>query len=344
MAPRVVASSLGSPTAFELIADARGLRLLWARESNAPEWLLDAELSDAGTLRGRPRTLPIPPRTLGKVTDLAAAVVGDELALAWLEQGRSEARAIATFTEGTKPAQLLDLGAAALAAESARGNLALVAEAERGRALVMWRGLDAPCVAPERPPCTGFTFRRLRPGGAEPSGLPLSVPVPCAAHSVQLLVSPGHFHYGVCTRDGTEPITTLFTIQYDPEYARAEPLLKGCTPLGTIDAQGKAWLVGDCRGKRRVVPIPKMDEKVEAESLDAPALSCTPERAELRQGRFALSLREPRAGLEALLPSSFVPSGGRAGWSGHALLVAYVEGGRLETRSYACRDGKLLPS
>ncbi len=342
VAPRVVATALSSPSAFELVASPRGLRLLWAREENGAGWLQEAELAQDGA-PGKPRSLPLPAHTLTKVTDLAAAFVGEELALGWLEQGKSEARAIATFTAGSAPAQLMDLGAAAISAESARGNLAVVAEPEQSRALMMWRGLEAPCVAPQSAPCSSFTFRRVRAGSAEATGLPLSVPVPCASHSVQLSASKGRFQYGVCTREGAEPVTTMFSIQYEPEYARAEPLLKGCLPLGTVEASGRAWLIGDCRGKRRAVPVPGLDERVEEEPLDAPQLSCTPERAELRQGRFALQLREPRARLEAVLPAGWVPSGGRAGWTGRSLVVAYVASGRLETRALACRAGKLSP-
>jgi hypothetical protein len=342
-APRVVASSLSSATAFELVSGATGLRLVWASSEQTAGWLRLVELGQDGAPRSAPRAVPVSPRTLSKVTDLTAAAVGEELALAWLEQGKNEARAVATFTSGNAPAPLMDLGAAALAAESARGNVALVAEPEQGRALLMWRGLEAPCASPEPTPCTGFTFRRLRPSMAEATGLPLSVPVPCASHSVQLSVSEGRFQYGVCTRDGAEPVTTMFSIQYEPEYARAEPLLKGCLPLGTLGAGGRPWLIADCRGKRRAAPIPGLDERVEAEPLDAPRISCTPERAELRQGRFVLELREPRARLESVLPASFVPSGGRAGWTGRSLVVASATSGRLETSTFACEGGQLLP-
>lgn len=340
--PHVVAASLSSASAFELVAGSAGLQLFWATDGTGGGWLLGAELSQDGAPRPS-RAVPVPARTLSKVTDLAAVLVGEELALGWIEQGKSEARAVATFTSGSAPAQLIDLGAAAITAESARGNLALAAEPEQGRALLMWRGLEAPCIAPQPSPCTGFAFRRLRAGSAETTGMPLSVPVPCASHSVQLSVSSGRFQYGVCTREGAEPVTTMFSIQYDPEYARAEPLLKGCFPLGTVEALGKPWLVADCRGKRRAAPIPGLDEHVQTEALDSLDISCTPERAELRQGRFVLQLREPRARLESVLPAGLVPSGGRAGWTGRSLVVAYVAGGRLETRALACRGGRLQP-
>jgi hypothetical protein len=86
-----------------------------------------------------------------------------------------------------------------------------------------------------------------------------------------------------------------------------------------------------------------MDEKVEAESIDRLVTSCTTQRLELRQGRFALRLSEPRAGLEALLPAALVPTGARAGWTGSTLLTVFKVGARLETRGYGCRDGKLEP-
>jgi len=342
-ASRLVSSEeLSSPTAFELVAGPEGLGLVWADTRASAGWLLQAELAQDGTLRQPARRVPVPARTLGKVTDLSATFLKAELALAWVEQGKAEARAVATVVNGAAPL-LLDLGQAAVSAEAARGNLVMVAEEARDRALVLWRGLAAPCVEPQATPCVGFTFRRLRAGLAETTGLPLSVPVSCASHSVELAISPGRFHYGVCTREGADPVTTMFSIQYEPEYARAEPLLKGCLPLGTIDVEARPWLVADCHGKRKAVPVPLNDEKVEPDYVDALQISCTPERALLRQGRFLLTLREPRAGLQAILPANLLPSGARAGWTGKSLVVAYLAASRLTTRTYACRAGTLQP-
>jgi hypothetical protein len=342
--PRVIATAeLSSASAFELAATPQGLHLLWASALRGSAWLFDAELGYDGLPRAKPRGLALPPRALGQVTDLSAVYLGPELALAWVERSENEARAQATVFAGTAPALLLDLGPAALSAESARGNIAIVAEPERERALLMWRGLEAPCVEPQATPCVGFTFRRLRAGAAETSGLPLSVPVPCASHSVQLAVSAGRFHYGVCTREGTDPVTTMFSIQYNPAYARAEPLLKGCLPLGTVEAAGQPWLVADCHGKRKAATVPMSDEPLQAGYVDALQISCTPESAELRQGRFVVTLREPRANLQAILPANLLPTGARAGWSGKSLLVAYLAGAWLETRAFACRLGTLQP-
>ncbi len=334
---------LSSPSAFELVARTDGLRLVWAGTKQEPGWLFEADLAQDGSARGAARSVAVPARMLGKVTDLAATSVGEQLALAWVEQGQGEARAMGTVVTGVAAPVLLDLGAAALSAESARGNLVIAAEAAQDRALVMWRGLAAPCVQSQAPDCVGFNFQRLRAGAAEKTGLPLSVPVPCASHSVELAVSAGRFHYGVCTREGAEPVTTMFTIQYQPEYARAEPLLKGCLPLGTVDVEGRPWLVGDCHGKRKAVLVPVSDEQVQPDYIDALQISCTPERAELRQGRFALTLREPRSSLEAVLPPHLLPTGARAGWTGKSLVVAYLAASRLTTRSYACRAGTLQP-
>lgn len=343
-ASRVVSpAELSSASAFDLVASAGGLRVVWATNQPGPDWLFEAELAQDGALRAPPKGLKVPAHTLGKVSDLSASFLGEQLGLAWIEQGQHEARAVASVLDGAATPALLDLGVAALSAESARGNIVLAAEETRGRALVMWRGLDAPCIEPQAAPCTGFAFRRLRGGVAEPTGLPLSVPVPCASHSVELAVSPGRFHYGVCTREGAEPVTTMFSIQYEPEYARAEPLLKGCLPLGTIDISGQPWLVGDCHGKRKAVPVPLSDEAVQPNYIDALKISCTPERALLQQGRFALTLREPRANLQAVLPPELLPTGARAGWTGKSLVVAYVAMSRLTTRSYACRAGTLQP-
>jgi len=331
---------LSSPSAFELVARPDGLRLYWASTRQAAGWLSEADLAQDGSARGSARSVALPARTLGKVTDLSAAFVGEQLALAWVEQGASEARAVATILNGVAAPPLLDLGPAGLSAESARGNLVIAPEATHDRALVMWRGLSAPCIEDKGVPCVGFTFQRVRADGAVATGLPLSVPVPCASHSVLLAVSAGRFHYGVCTREGVDPVSTVFTIQYQPEYARAEPLLKGCLPLGIVNVEGRPWLVGDCHGKRKAVQV---DEQVQPENIDALQISCTPERAELRQGRFALTLREPRSNLEAILPPKLLPTGARAGWTGKSLVVAYLAASRLTTRSFACRAGTLQP-
>jgi hypothetical protein len=343
-APHVItADDLSSPSAFELVARADGLALLWASTKQTPGWLLEVELAQDGTPRKAPRPLPVPAHTLGKVTDLSATMVGEQLALAWVEQSKDEARAVATMLAGAETPILLDLGPAAVSAESARGNLVIAAEEARDRALLMWRALSAPCVTPQDAPCVGFTFRRLRAGATEPTGQPLSVPVPCASHSVELSVSAGRFHYGVCTREGADPVTTMFSIQYEPEYARAEPLLKGCLPLGTLDVGGVPWLVADCHGKRKAVLVPLNDEQVQPEYIDALTISCTPERALFRQGRFALTLREPRANLQAILPPNMLPNGARAGWTGKSLVVAYLAASRLTTRRFTCNAGTLQP-
>ena len=334
---------LSSPSAFELVARPDGLRLVWASARPGAGWLSEADLAQDGGARGATRNVALPTRMLGKVTDLAATFVGEQLALAWVEQGQAEARAMGTVVAVGAAPVLLDLGAAAVSAESARGNLVIAPETAQDRALVMWRGLAAPCVQSQAPDCVGFNFQRLRVGAAEKTGLPLSVPVPCASHSVELAVSAGRFHYGVCTREGADPVTTMFTIQYKPEYARAEPLLKGCLPLGTVEVEGRPWLVGDCHGKRKAVLVPLNDEQVQPDYIDALQISCTPERAELRQGRFALTLREPRSNLEPILPASLLPTGARAGWTGKSLVVVYLAASRLTTRSYACRAGTLQP-
>lgn len=341
--PHLVTSELSSATAFELTLREGGLRLLWATPDGGAGWLRSSDLAQDGRPTLPPRSVPVPARGLGRVTDLAAAPLGEELALAWIDQGKAEARAEALVLSGPKPG-LLDLGPAALSADSARGNIVLAAEREQSRALVMWRGLGSPCVDPASPSaCVGFSFRRISTSDSEPTGLPMSVPVPCTSHSVELAVSAGRFHYGVCTREGNEPVTTMFSIQYEPEYARAEPLLKGCLPLGTVDVASEPWLIGDCHGKRKAAKVPLTDEPVQTEAIDALQISCTPERAELRQGRFVLALREPRAGLQAVLPPALLPSGGRAGWTGKSLVVAYWAGARLETRAFACRGGTLRP-
>jgi len=83
-----------------------------ASARQTPGWLFEAELGHDGTPRAAPHSLPVPARTLGKVTDLSATFAGTQLALAWVEQAKSEARASATLIVGAAPPVLLDLGSA----------------------------------------------------------------------------------------------------------------------------------------------------------------------------------------------------------------------------------------
>jgi hypothetical protein len=137
-------------------------------------------------------------------------------------------------------------------------------------------------------------------------------------------------------------MTTLFTIEQNPEYARADRLLEGCRPSGTLVFGGAAWLVGDCRGSRRAVRVAGRSDALEFLELRTVRLECAADGTRLRAPGLDLVLDEPRAGLEAVLPGELAPEGARATWSGRALVVASTGGGALGVTRHRCDGGQLV--
>lgn len=328
---------LVGPTAFELAASVRGAALVWAPADRARGGLLELELDADGQGRGVPRTALAAAAVPGDVSDLAAAWVKERLALAWLERRGPKATVRAAWSGAA--AAPFELGAAWSGPRTARGNV--VVAAREDKALVFARGDQAACIEPGRSGCFAFGFHELGAAHAVETGLPMSVPVPCTDDSAELAVVGSRFHYGVCTDTGKHPVTTMFSIQRDPEYARADQLLEGCTPTGTFVWRGAAWLVADCEGARRAARIG--DDAAEQLDLRASRLECSSGTLRVRTPSLDLVLDEPRSGLAPLLPPDVAPPGSRAVWTGRALVVAasFAEQVRLTRRT--C-DGMRLVS
>jgi hypothetical protein len=272
----------------------------------------------------------------GDISDLAAAWVKHELAVGWVEREGAKARVRAAWAS---TGRVFELGPAWIAPRTARGNLAVAARADA--ALVFARGGEAACVEGGRHGCFGFSFHELRGDRVEPTGLPLSVPVPCTDNSTALAVAGGRWHYGVCTDSGQRPVTTMFTIQRDPEYARADTLLEGCEPEGTFDWDGSAWLVAACEARRRAVRLGTEPKRAEYLELGSVRLECTGGALRLRARGFELALDRPRGALQVILPAAIAPRGARATWTGRTLLVAATLGDELRLSATSCQGDKL---
>jgi len=333
---------LATPTAFELAASGAGTTLIFAA------------LGDTGMTRIEfdPGGAPLGPATAAltlerkgvDVSDLAAAWVKERLALSWVERVGSSGRVRAAWAKDRNeqraaPGRILELGAAWLGPRTARGNVAVAARADR--ALVFARGEATPCVDPLQKNCFGFSFHELGPERAERTGLPLVVPVPCIDDSTALAVVGTRFHYGVCTDTGEAPVTTLFTIEHDPEYARADRLLEGCRPKGMLHFGGAAWLVGDCDGNRRAVRVAGRTEPLQYLDLRVTRLECVAGEARIRAPGLDLELDEPRDRLEGILPPDIAPAGSRVSWSGRALVVAAATGDALALTRFTCAGDRV---
>jgi len=332
---------LATPTAFELTARAAGgATLIWGQQrgGEAGRFLggvQKREVDAAGAWQGSAEVVVPGSQLNGDVADLTAAWVGSRLALAWLERSGAATRVRASWA-GTSTAPF-ELGAAWTGPRGSRGNLVLAARGDK--ALAFARGGESACIDPTKHGCFAFGFHELEATRAVPTGLPMSVPVPCTDQSAALAVVGDRFHYGVCTDTAGRPVTTLFSIQHDPEYARADTLLEGCTPAGTFVWRNAAWLVGDCEGGRRAARIG--DDPQEFLDLHGLRLECRSGKLRIRAPSLDLALEEPRSGLASLLPPDVAPAGARAVWTGRALLVAtsFAEELRLSRRT--CNGDRL---
>ncbi len=333
---------LVTPTAFDVVPSRSGATLVFVEA--APRRTVRLDLDASGAVQGRPLAALDGSAMPGEPSDLGAAWVGSTLALAWVERVGPKARVRASLARpdavnAAAPPKVLELGSAWLGPRTARGNLVVAARGDR--ALVFARGEETACGDPGQKSCFGFAFHELEAERAVATGLPLTVPVPCTDHSAMLAVVGDRFHYGVCTDTGKAPMTTLFTIERNPEYARADRLLEGCKPSGTLVFGGAAWLIGDCQGSRRAVRVAGRNDPLEFIELRTVRLECATDGARLRAPGFDLVLDEPRAGLEAVLPVELAPAGSRVAWSGRALVVASTGGGALGVTRYRCDGGRL---
>jgi hypothetical protein len=336
-AARTFASRLDTPTAFELAPRDDGATLVFAPLEANQGALRKLEFDANGEASGEPTTLFTSEKLGGDISDLGAVWVKNELALAWIERHGAKARVRAAWANGG--GRVFELGAAWVAPVAARGNLTIAAR--DAAALVFARGEQAPCIEPGRQGCFGFAFHELEGDQVRATGLPLSVPVPCTDRSTTLAVFGSRWHYGVCTDSGERTLTTLFTIQRNPEYARADRLFEGCTPVDTLTWDGGAWLVADCQGARRAVRIGEGDAAPVYLDLRNPRFECRAGVARIRTSGFELELDQPRGKLSALLPRELATEKARAVWTGRALFVAEAAGGELSLRRLVCSGDRL---
>jgi hypothetical protein len=336
-APALASVRLSTPTAFEWVALRDGAALVFAPRDDAAGAVVRWDFTrDARPKSEKPARVLPPELAQGEVTDLAATAVGEALALAWVERERGKARAFGAFV-GAHPPRRVELGATVFPARAARGNVTLVKQ--RDAALAFARLAETSCVNPNERGCSAFELFTLSPEGAKTVGLPLVVPSPCADHSALLAVAGERFHYALCAGSEAEPRTTWFSIQPDPEYARADQVLAGCRPLAAFSWDGAAYLVGDCERGRRFARVPGGDERIEEGELDS--ASCDAGKLGVRLGERRLVFSEPRAGLHAFFDTETLPRGARAVWTGAALLVADAPAARLSLSRFTC-EGNVL--
>ena len=299
------------------------------------EPLFDAKANDA-------------PRDVTEVSELAAASVGADLDVVWVEKSARGAHARGLLrplaTRGSAPLQ--DLSAVQEPIAVPRGNVAI--SSSDGHFLVLSRREKTTCADSNQSDCIGFDLFRQETNGSARTGSPLAVPLPCEQNSVSFAVSGSRWYYGVCSRSTGKPLTTLFSIQNEPAYARADRILEGCLPLGATALGGDLVVIGDCGGQRQGLRIRggnAAPEEVHVDRLEVVCESGKPLIRQLGAGGLNLALNERRDRLEAFLSPALSQAHSRAVWTGSTLLVATPSGaskdGSVNVKRYRC-DSTLL--
>jgi hypothetical protein len=336
-----VASSAG----FDLVAFEGGALLVWSPARAAGGGIMLRELDALGAARGTPRRLA--QTDTGDVSEIAMAAAGDRrLGLLWIEAGAAASRTRALLVKLDRPVQAEPIVIAnpGLAPAGLRGRVA-AASVGSGRVRILYATGRSECVAGNAGPCVGFGFRELEdppPPRQEPW---LSVPQPCADGAATLGGLEGRLFYALCSRTGESSATTVYSINFDPEYARADEVLKGCTPLGMTAIDAATVLLGaDCGAARRAARL-TFDAAPAAEiALLELRIDCDAGRATIRANGWGLPLDVPRDRLEAILPQSIAPAGSRAISTGSAVLVARSSEAKagVELERFVCVDGALV--
>ncbi len=310
--------------------DARG-------RAQATEPLFDAKASDA-------------PRGVTELSEVAAASLGGDLDVVWVEKSAqgAHARGLLRPLQARGGAPLQDLSAVQLPIAAPRGNVAI--GSSDGHFLVLSRREKTACADSNQSDCIGFDLFRQEASGSARTGTPLAVPLPCEQNSVSFAVSGRRWYYGVCSRSTGKPLTTLFSIQSEPAYARADRILEGCLPLGATAQGGDLIVIGECGGQREGLRVRGGNAALEEARVDRLEVVCDAGKPLIRQlgaGGLNLPLDERRDRLEAFLPPALSPPNARAVWTGEALLIASPtrsgDGTRPQVtlKSYRC-DSTLL--
>ncbi len=331
--------------AFDFVNSQNGAVLVWASKTSGALEL--AELDESGWQLRVEALLPLPDArapTLATIGEVAATVRGTDLAVAWLERSSTSTRArgFVRPLQGGSAGHVVEIGNVLEPVSAPRGNLALTNH--DGHFVVLARGQQSECTDASAHDCVGFGFHRLEADRATAQGLPLTVPLPCAQNAVSFAVTSSRWYYGVCSQSTGKPVTTLFSIQPDPEYARADQLLEGCSPLGALAEHDELWLVGDCGGARRALRVRGGNAETLEMRVDRSEAGCESGYPVIRQAGPAgmrLVLGVARDRLEAFLPEALSTAGARAVWTGHTLLVASPQHGALTLKGYQC-DSTLL--
>lgn len=336
------AGRVAGAAAFDLVSTTGGPLLIWAQPREQGGALQAQALDALGLARGSSRRIA-QPAAGAEVGEIAAAALDAQVGVAFIERDASETRtrALLYTSSDAQPPELIAIASSPV--DRARGRGSLAATATNGDTFrILYPAGKADCVESGQQACIGFGFRELGPGAREPGRPWLSVPEPCPEGAASVASLPGRWFYAVCTWSHDAPSTMAYSINVDTYYARADEVLRGCTPLGMIAIDSDTLLLGaDCSAMRRAAQLTRDMKPATEIALDDVRVVCDGERASISATGWSLALDAPRDRLEVVLPPAIAPTGSRAIWTGVALLVAHRQNDALELRRYVCARGSL---
>jgi hypothetical protein len=334
---------LTGPAAFDVVATGRGAVVFWGPPGGGLRARTLGKRSPAGDVDVQLGS------DSGAVREVAAAAGGGRLGVAWVAEHRDGARVFAARGDATARAfgpatRLADLQAHS---GKSRGWVALAA-APSGALDVLYRSGAGRCAeGTGKHGCVHFRHHRLGGGGEDPGrrGVSLVVPEPCERAVTGNVHAAGAWYYGICAVEQGVARTTLYALQFEPEYAHAEPVLRGCQPLGMTPLANGAVVTGACGSARRAAVLRKAGQSRQRLGDVELTTRCEQGRPVLvAEGTTSVerSLRGPVSRLEALLPGGLAPEGSRSAWSGRELWVASIgSDGKMRVNRYECRKDKL---
>lgn len=341
-APGVAWIPLAERNAFQLLLVDDGVDLVWFQATPKPK-ILAQRLDSEGNALGKARDLAeLTAAGLDGVDEIDGLAQAGRLALAWSERRGPTRRVMAWLGELDTPILRPTALGEHTAPAGVRGNLRVVES--RGTPTVFFRGENSDCPsglggAEER--CTSLSFVSLEADATRARRGPLSVPSPCPAAIVGVGLSQDTWQYAVCSWRAGKVVTTLFSVDFSPQYARAIELQPGCAPLGSVVSGPRMLLGFDCGGARKLVEVDGTAQPHPAVDLGGGELRCDNGHAVFEAGSFRYRFEQPQAGLALLLPAPLRHAGVRAVWTGVTLLVAYPLGKHLVLETHECRGSQL---
>lgn len=335
-APRLVAG----PGSFDLTIGDEGPLLVFGPPSSQGGGLRALSLGPQGEAVGPERVLlgggSVARDLAPQADEIAALAHGGRLRVAWVERDQLlfNVRSMLLDAQATSPGEptLVD---STTRTHTGRGSLALAVH-EGGFAL-FHRREDGPCEDGGSTRCARFGVHHTGSTSGRRGG-GLAIPTPCHAPVVGFASTGDTWYQAVCSIEEGAPRTTVFGLQFDPQYAHAEHILSGCPPRTMSQVLDGVLIGSECESGKGAYVANAGREVVELSGT--PRLECTDEGVAWRWGTIGQPVRAPRAQVEGMLPHMILSEHARAVWTGESLVVAEALGDELSIRRFECDDGR----